>query len=127
MRHALDPEMIRQLDELTQTQRLSPKDRRSIIVLLDLLEGEYGVFLSSAQARMFISHLAETFRRMNRGEPVQLMHADTAGQIRDFGGSGIVDQMVQDFCRITGSRFPISEEEYLKMYLSSLLSYGAEE
>ena len=52
------------------------------------------------------------------------MGASAAGQIRSFGGSGIVDQMMRDFCRITGNRFPISEEEYLKMYLSSLLSYG---
>ena len=124
MRHTLDPEIIQKLDDLTQIQKLTPKGRRDIIVLLDLLEGEYGVSLSSSQANMFISHLTETFRRMARREPVSLMQADTAGQIRSFGGSGIVDQMVKDFCRITGNRFPISEEEYLKMYLSSLLSYG---
>ena len=126
MRHSLDPEIIRRLDELTQVQKLSPKGRRDIIVLLDLLEGEYGVTLSSGQANMFIRHLTETFLRLNRGEPAPLMEATTAGQIRSFGGSGIVDQMVKDFCRITGNRFPISEEEYLKMYLSSLLSYGAD-
>lgn len=125
MRHMLDPEIIRKLDDLTQIQRLSPKGRRDIIALLDLLEVEYGVTLSSTQASMFISHLTETFRRLSRGEPAPLMEATTAGQIRSFGGSGIVDQMVKDFCRITGNRFPISEEEYLKMYLSSLLSYGS--
>ena len=124
MRHTLDPEIIRRLDNLTQMQRLTPKGRRDIIVLLDLLEVEYGVSLTSRQAEMFINHLSETFRRLGRGEPAELMEATTAGQIRSFGGSGIVDQMMRDFCRITGNRFPISEEEYLKMYLSSLLSYG---
>ena len=126
MRHTLDPEIIRRLDNLTQMQRLTPKGRRDIIVLLDLLEVEYGVSLTSRQAEMFINHLSETFRRLGRGEPAELMEATTAGQIRSFGGSGIVDQMMRDFCRITGNRFPISEEEYLKMYLSSLLSYGNE-
>lgn len=126
MRHTLDPDIIRKLDELTQIQKLTPKGRRDIIVLLDLLEGEYGVSLSSSQASMFVSHLTETFQRLSRGEPAPLMEASVAGQIRNFGGSGIVDQMVHDFCRITGNRFPISEEEYLKMYLSTLLSYGDE-
>ena len=55
------------------------------------------------------------------GGIAELMAAATAGQIEAFGGSGIVDQMFRDFCRITGVRFPRSEEEYLKMYLSTLL------
>ena len=46
MRHTLDPEIIRRLDNLTQMQRLTPKGRRDIIVLLDLLEVEYGVSLT---------------------------------------------------------------------------------
>lgn len=127
MDRILNQEILRKLDNLTQLQKLTPRGRRAIIALLDLLEGEYGVVLSSGQASMFISHLTETFRRMDCGEPLELMEASTAGQIRSFGGSGIVDQMVKDFCRITGIRFPHSEEEYFKMYLSSLLCYGGEE
>ena len=72
MRHTLDPEIIRRLDNLTQMQRLTPKGRRDIIVLLDLLEVEYGVSLTSRQAEMFINHLSETFRRLGRGEPAEL-------------------------------------------------------
>lgn len=127
MDRVLNQEILRRLDELTQLQKLTPHGRRAIIALLDLLEGEYGVVLSSGQAFMFISHLTETFRRMDQGEPLGLMEASAAGQIRSFGGSGIVDQMVKDYSRITGIRFPHSEEEYLKMYLSSLLCYGGNE
>lgn len=127
MNRIFDQDILRRLDTLTQLQKLTPKGRRSIIALLDLLQEEYGVVLSPTQAGMFISHLTETFRRMDHGEPLELMEASAAGQIRDFGGSGIVDQMVQDFCRITDTQFPHSEEEYLKMYLSSLLYNGRPE
>ena len=127
MDRVLNQEILRRLDELTQLQKLTPHGRRAIIALLDLLEGEYGVVLSAGQAFMFISHLTETFRRMDQGEPLGLMEASAAGQIRSFGGSGIVDQMVKDYSRITGIQIPHSEEEYLKMYLSSLLCYGGNE
>lgn len=125
MDRIFDQDIIRKLDTLTQLQKLTPKGRKDIIALLDLLRKEYGVVLSRTQAAMFISHLTETFRRMDQGEPLELMEASAAGQIRSFGGSGIVDQMVQDFCRITDNHFPHSEEEYLKMYLSSLLYNGS--
>lgn len=121
MKRVFDQDIIRRLDNLTQLQKLSPKGRKDIITLLELLLGEYGVELSASQGEMFISHLTETFHRMEQGEPLELMAASTADQIRSFGGSGIVDQMVQDFCRITDNHFPHSEEEYLKMHLSTLL------
>lgn len=121
MKRVFDKDIIRKLDNLTQLQKLSPKGRKDIITLLELLLGEYGVKLSASQGEMFISHLTEAFRRMEEGEPLELMAASTADQIRSFGGSGIVDQMMQDFCRITDNHFPNSEEEYLKMYLSTLL------
>lgn len=121
MKRVFDQDIIRKLDNLTQLQKLSPKGRKDIITLLELLMGEYGVKLSASQGEMFISHLTETFRRMEQGEPLELMAASTAGQIRSFDGSGIVDQMMQDFCRITDNQFPHSEEEYLKMYLSTFL------
>jgi len=125
MDRIFDQDILRKLDTLTQLQKLTPKRRKDIIALWDLLEGEYGVRFSTTQAAMFISHLTETFRRIDHGEPLELMAASTANQIRRFDGSGIVDQMVQDFCRITGTHFPNSEEEYFKMYLSSLLYNGA--
>ena len=120
----MDKEIIRKLDDMTQIQELSPRDRKNILSLLELLESEYGLTLSQRQAGMFISHLAQTFRRMNQGEAVAYMEAAAAGQLQAFGGSGIVDQMLRDFTRITGIRFPKSVEEYMKMYLSSLLSYN---
>ena len=95
-----------------------------ILALVELLETEYGIVLGRRQAEMFISHLAETFRRMDHGETVAYMEEAAAGQLRAFGGSGTVDHMLRDFSRITGVRFPKSEEEYMKMYLSSLLSYN---
>ena len=88
------------------------------------LSGTGRVGLAATRASVASGAYERTFRRLDQGEPAELMAAATAGQIEAFGGSGIVDQMVKDFCRITGNRFPISEEEYLKMYLSSLLSYG---
>ena len=121
MAYRLDQEIIEKLDSMTQFQELTPRGRRNILSLLELLKGEYGVDLSTHQAEMFISHLSGTVRRLDQGEPAELMAAATAGQIEAFGGSGIVDQMFRDFCRITGVRFPRSEEEYLKMYLSTLL------
>lgn len=121
MKRVFDKDIIRKLDNLTQLQKLSPKGRKDIITLLELLLGEYGVKLSASQGEMFISHLTESFRRMEQGEPLELMAASTADQIRSFDGSGIVDQMMEDFCRITDNHFPHSEEEYLKMYLSTLL------
>jgi len=124
MDRIFDRDIIRKLDTLTQLQKLTPKRRKDIIALWDLLKEEYGVRFSQTQAAMFISHITETFRRIDHGEPLELMEASAASQIRSFGGSGIVDQMVEDFCRITGTQFPNSEEEYLKMYLSSLLYNG---
>lgn len=125
MKRIFDQDIIRRLDNMTQMQKLSPKGRKDIITLLKLLMEEYGVELSADQGEMFISHLTETFHRMEQGEPLELMAASTADQIRNFGGSGIVDQMVQDFCRITDNHFPHSEEEYLKMHLSTLLYSGS--
>lgn len=122
MARTIDQEIIDRLDRLTQLQQLTPKGRRNILCLLELLKGEYGVDVATHQAEMFISHLIGAFRRLDQGEPAELMSASTADQIEAFGGSGIVDQMFGDFCRITGVRFPRSEEEYLKMYLSTLLS-----
>lgn len=127
MDRTFDQDIIRKLDNLTQLQKLSPKGRKDILALLNLLREEYGVELSANQAGMFISHLTETFRRMEQGEPLELMAASTADQIRSFGGSGIVDQMISDFCRITDNQFPHSEEEYLKMYLSTLLYSGSQD
>ena len=121
----MEQEIIRRLDSMTQLQELTPKQRKNILSLLDLLENEYGITLGKRQAEMFLSHLAQTFRRMDQGLPVTSMEEAAAGQLRDFGGSGIVDQMLRDFTRITGVRFPKSEEEYMKMYLSTLLSYNS--
>ena len=120
----MDKEIVRRLDSMTQLQELTPRQRKNILALVELLETEYGIVLGRRQAEMFISHLAETFRRMDHGETVAYMEEAAAGQLRAFGGSGTVDHMLRDFSRITGVRFPKSEEEYMKMYLSSLLSYN---
>ena len=45
MAYRLDQEIIEKLDSMTQFQELTPRGRRNILSLLELLKGEYGVDL----------------------------------------------------------------------------------
>ena len=46
----MDKEIVRRLDSMTQLQELTPRQRKNILALEELLETEYGIVLGRRQA-----------------------------------------------------------------------------
>lgn len=110
---------VERIEMLWQGKVISDNVKRIVFKAMDWLNKKQ-LDLDSDNGQMFITHLAMSLERCDRGEEVVALPEDMMGEVRSSKGYGLACEFIEYLEELLNYELPECEKGYILLHLSVL-------